>query len=385
MNFTMGQRVTVENNIKMDKESKKFYVTFYYGKNDQNKAIRKTKVFDNLELARKALKIHVAGLVTDSILKPNKLILSEYIEQFLIMKKYAETTLYGYRNIAKHIKNQLIGNMKIQEIKVNHILNYYQKLRELDLSEVTIKKHYSFLHLIFMNAFDNEIINKNVMSKEALKITASKPDIVCFNAMECKACLQLMQAEKSMLYIPSLLAASLSLRREEVLGAKWSDINWENQTIHINRAITSAGSKVILKNTKNEKSERTLFLPNSLIKRLKEEKEFQKKMKSFFKEQYTESDYIVRRNDGKPWRPNYISECFTKFIKDNNLKENVTFHGLRHTFATVACESGINPISYGKAMGHSRVDTTEHYTHKDENTHEVTTNTVCNAILDDNI
>lgn len=381
----MGQRETVEKNIKFDNESKKYYTTFYYGKDNHGKAIRKTKSFDTLALARKALKIHEAGVLTDTVAKPNKLSLSEYVENFLSLQKYEETTIYGYKNISKHIKNQVLGNMKMQDIKVNHILNYYQQLRGLNLSESTIKKHYNFLHLVFRNALDNEVINKNIMSKEILKVYASKPDIVCFNTQECKKCLKLMREQKAIIYIPSLLAATLSLRREEVLGAKWPDINWENQTITIHSAITSTGSKIVSKGTKNEESDRTLFLPEALIKRLKVEKQFQEEMKSFFKDKYYDSDYIVRRKDGKCWRPNYLSECFTKFIKDNNLKEGVTFHGLRHTFATVACESGLNPITYGKAMGHSRVDTTEHYTHKDENTHEVTTNAVCDAILDHDI
>lgn len=86
-------------------------------------------------------------------------------------------------------------------------------------------------------------------------------------------------------------------------------------------------------------------------------------LKAFYQNDYIETGLIVVWDNGKPYRPNYISELFTKFIVDHNLPQ-VTLHGLRHTFAAIANLLGVPLFDIGKALGHSTPSTTGRiYTH----------------------
>ena len=73
--------------------------------------------------------------------------------------------------------------------------------------------------------------------------------------------------------------------------------------------------------------------------------------------------------DGKPFRPNYLSELFSKFLADNDLPK-IVLHELRHTFASLSNQAGIPSFNIGKALGHSTPATTQKiYTHLLDRTH----------------
>ena len=91
-------RKTIERNIKQDKVTKKFYVTFYYGKNAIGSSKRKTKVFNTLEESRIALKSHELALSKGDAVEPNRMTLNSAISKHLEMLslKSEKSTLYGY-------------------------------------------------------------------------------------------------------------------------------------------------------------------------------------------------------------------------------------------------------------------------------------------------
>lgn len=86
-------------------------------------------------------------------------------------------------------------------------------------------------------------------------------------------------------------------------------------------------------------------------------------IKEVLGDSYQDSGYVFTHEDGRPVRPNYASELFTKFVKDNELPP-LTLHGLRHSFASIANAKGIPMFDIGKALGHSSPATTSKiYTH----------------------
>lgn len=87
-------------------------------------------------------------------------------------------------------------------------------------------------------------------------------------------------------------------------------------------------------------------------------------------EDYQNSGYVFTHEDGRPVCPNYASELFTKFVRDNGLPP-LTLHGLRHSFASSANAKGIPMYDIGKALGHSSPSTTSKiYTHLLNRDHE---------------
>ena len=154
----------------------------------------------------------------------------------------------------------------------------------------------------------------------------------------------LAKAVGTRLELPMFICAYLGLRRGELCGLRWSDVGLEHQTITI-------------------EDTRTLYLPDTLCDMLKAAKENQQACRAEYKNAYDDNDYVVVMEDGRPFRPNYLSELFGKFLADNDLPK-IVLHELRHTFASLSNQAGIPAYNIGKALGHSTPATTQKiYTH----------------------
>lgn len=158
-------------------------------------------------------------------------------------------------------------------------------------------------------------------------------------------------------------AALLGLRREEICGLKWSNVDFATKEIHIIEAKIIAGSDVIEKSTKNSSSNRTLYMDDYLCQILSEIKQQQIENKNFLGDRYNENDYVEVDETGKPVNPGYLSSCFRKCIVTNELP-HITLHGLRHSVASIANEAGVTLFNISKMLGHSSPDVTgKVYTH----------------------
>lgn len=170
-------------------------------------------------------------------------------------------------------------------------------------------------------------------------------------------------AEGTRIEILVKLAGYLGLRREEILGLTWDCVSFEDRKIEVKSVRTAAGSHVIIKEPKTKTSRRTLYMPNDLIAALHREQEKQAYYQKQLGAAYQESGYVFTHEDGRPVRPNYASDLFVRFIKENNLPP-LTLHGLRHSFASIANSKGISMYDIGRALGHSSPSTTSRiYTH----------------------
>lgn len=131
--------------------------------------------------------------------------------------------------------------------------------------------------------------------------------------------------------IPVLLAACHSLRREEICGLRYDDIDFETGRTKIRRAKLVIKGEEIVKEPKTAKSKRTIFLSEYVLKLIQEKKE------------KDGGDYIIT------YRPDAIGKRFTAILKANNLP-HCRFHDLRHSFASILHEHGIDPL-YIRTVG----------------------------------
>lgn len=224
----------------------------------------------------------------------------------------------------------------------------------------TVIKHHNLLTNTPNAAERQEYITKNPM--RAVSPPKKRQREAKFYTPEQLGVL-LAKAVGTRLELPMFICAYLGLRRGELCGLRWSDVDLEHHTITIENTRTQAGKKEIEKGTKTASSTRTLYLPDTLCDMLKAAKEHQQACRATYK------NTVIVMEDGRPFRPNYLSELFGKFLADNDLPK-IVLHELRHTFASLSNQAGIPAYNIGKALGHSTPATTQKiYTHLLDQTH----------------
>lgn len=351
-------RKVKEKNIAYDDIRKKYYVNFDFGVDEEGKQIKKSRTFSKISEARIALKEHEADKTKGTLSIPRQTTLIEWLNYWIeevVKPNMAETTVYGYKNIIdKHVEPEL-GNIPLQQLKPQQIQRYYSKLmNEKSLSPNTVRKHHDLLHTAMQLAVKQDVLFKNTMDKvEAPKVKQKEIDF--YSPAELKTLLEVVEGDR--LEVLVKLAIFLGLRREEICGLKWESVDFDNKVIYIKEVRTMAGGVLVEKEPKNVSSTRVIAISDEVANTLIKEKEKQIEAKEFYQCDYLDSGLIVVMDNGKPYRPNYISELFTKFIKDHNLPK-ITLHGLRHSFASYANYLGISQYDLSKALGHSTPDTT---------------------------
>lgn len=154
------------------------------------------------------------------------------------------------------------------------------------------------------------------------------------------------------------------LRREELCGLEWKDINFETSVITVARAsIYIPKEGVISDTTKNETSQRCIKAPAAAIQMLKDYRMWQREQIMRIGDRWQNTDRLFTTSEGKPIHPDTITGWFHDFIKRNNLP-NITIHSLRHTNATLMINSGVPITTIAARLGHANPSTTTKiYTH----------------------
>jgi integrase len=129
--------------------------------------------------------------------------------------------------------------------------------------------------------------------------------------------------------IPIVLAMCLGMRRNEILGLRWKDINFKDETITINKIFVHGCTGFMFNDPKSKDSVRTLKMPKHIIKILNKQLKEQNKHKSLFQNEYRDFDLVFCKPNGEPVHPSSYINAFNLFLKDNSLI-NVCFHDIRH-------------------------------------------------------
>lgn len=161
-----------------------------------------------------------------------------------------------------------------------------------------------------------------------------------------------------------LFAALMGLRRCEINGLKYSDIDYINRKIKIQRQLgikpnskkedflpkTYTKQEIVLK---TESSERELDIPDYVFEEILKERKKYEKTRNRWKNYFQDLDYICCSLYGRPRSKSYASTHFKKLLKDNNLPD-IRWHDLRATYATILLKNNHNPKAVSKLLGHSK-------------------------------
>lgn len=350
-------------------EKGKYQVTFDHG-TINGKRHKPTKTFNTLEEAEKALTEFKYNKQRNFTVNVNKMTVSEFMNYWMenyVKHKCEETTRYGYNNIIhKHII-PYFGELELQKLQPLHVQQYYNHLiDEKGLSANTVHKHHACIRKSLDFGLKQQLVYRNVADAVELP-KKERFEGKSYNKEQLSELLR--NVRNTNLEVPIYLASLLGLRREEIVGLRWKNVDLKQRIISIVEVRTTAGKKVIVKGPKTDESRRTLHITDELLDVLLRHKAKQEHFKSLLKSEYVDSGYIYTKDNGKCYRVNSVTEQFSRFLKKHQLPK-IRLHDLRHSFASILYSEGVDLKSISEALGHSDLATTNKiYTHRFDKTH----------------
>lgn len=379
-------RKAVERNIAYDDQRKLYYVSIELGRDENGKRIKQYRTFPTLAAARNGLRDFHAGLERERELErklapAQELDLSHWLEYWMdsiVRPNRAETTVYAYQKIIDNHIDPALGTVPLKRLTPKMVQEYYTETQRANgLSSNTMRRHHDLLSSALRSAVRQDVIPASPMERvEPPRVRTTESYF--YNNQELKLLYQ--KIEGNILELAVKLAGSLGMRREEICGLKWENVDLQRHLVLIREARTAYGATIVQKETKNRSSVRTLYLPDEVYLLLEQEQARQQQERCLQSPTYNPTDHVILDAKGVPYSPNALSLAFTRFVKKNDLPR-LTFHGLRHTFATIASCQGASLFDIGKALGHSTPATTGRiYTHLVDRTHEELVQRVSDAL-----
>ena len=155
-------------------------------------------------------------------------------------------------------------------------------------------------------------------------------------------------------YAAYLLAARTGMRRGEVLGLRLQDFDPEHGRIQIRQTLLSTDYKLAFGEPKTERGKRSLKLDRDTVAALQAHLDRQADEMAAVGDAYQDHGLVFANEDGTPKHPVLLSQEFERHVRDAALPE-IRFHDMRHTYATLALQAGINVKIVSSRLGHANV------------------------------
>lgn len=267
--------------------------------------------------------------------------------------KLSQNTCDNYeKKIRTHIK-PCLGNYKLQQLVPLHLQHFYAEKQKY-LSSTTVLQLHLIIHSALNQAMKWQLINRNIADNVEKPKKASYTPVI-LTKEQLKTFIN--SIKNSELYIPIMIAISTGMRRGEILGLKWCNVDLNNSVITVNQALYKTSNGLEFLPPKSKHSYRKISIPKTLVEILKLEKQKQEKMQNLLKENYIYNDMVCCKNNGELINPNSFTPAFNKLLSKNNLPK-IRFHDLRHTHASLLLEQNIPAKVISERLGHSNINTT---------------------------
>ena len=312
--------------------------------------------------AERAMHEFVRELEKGYYVTNSKITIYEWINDWktvYIEPNVSPTTLSRYEGMIKRYINPLLGHIQVQELTTMAVQAWVNSLKispvsGKEMAVATIKHAYHVLKGAMDKAVLAGIIPRSPCASIMLPKGQKKKPVV-YDELQIRQLIDAAKGTEMELVIDMELC--LGLRRGELLGLQWSDIDFEKNQIHVVRNRVVVNGKSIVKDPKTESSCRTVDVPVQLIQKLHRHKMKCWSNRMRMGQNYTVTDYVIVHPDGKPIYPEYLSQLFTKLQKKAGLPK-CRFHDLRHLCASIMLMQGVNVKVAQEHLGHKDISTT---------------------------
>ncbi len=338
---------------------------------DGSTKVQQKSGFKDERSCKKARDECYAQLYSGIYVVNEKLLLKDFLQEWMdtvIIKKKANTyDSYSY-NLKNHIYPKL-GNMKLSDINTGHLIAFYKEVCKTSaasagLSRVILKTSLRYAvskKLITENPAENVLLPKeSKKEKEYRTIVINQEQTLTVEQLK----LLIEKSKETRIYLFILFGAVMGLRKSEIRGLKYSDIDYSRQTIHVTRQLGKDLSKdqsTLAPKTKTKQeidlkthsSDRELDIPDIVFNAIVEERKRYEANKRRRPNAFQDLDYICCSSYGRPRSATYASVQYKALLRENGLPD-IRFHDLRHTYASLLLSEELSVKAISNSLGHSK-------------------------------
>jgi len=255
------------------------------------------------------------------------------------------------------ISNHLIpalGKVRLAALRPDHLQSLYSEKLTGGYSRRTVVYIHAVMHKALTHAVKWGLVVRNVADAVEVPRPEKKPPELLTEG-QARAFLEAVKEHS--LYSLYVTAITTGMRKGEILGLRWSDVNLDAGIIQVNQVALSVYKKgTILSEPKTEKSRRSIDLPTITVEALKQHKLKQDVIRAS-RSKWADNDLVFPTKNGTPIGSRNIYKYFQEALEKAGLPK-VTFHSLRHLHSTLLLIAGIHPKIVQERLGHSRIDIT---------------------------
>jgi len=416
---TRGRRVNGEGSLYQLQDGRWCYAITFRGETKPRYFTAK----DADEAVRKKDEALVTLTQNGFLPKKNKTTVEEWMNFWMNNYKVSDLTDTGWESYENEINFRIkphIGDLLLADLRPLDIQQWVNKLSKSGRREKKIKKKdnteppvevknkglapktvvrcWGVLRQALDKAVEQELILSNPASKKSVNLPKIPKPQIKHMALDDAAAF-LAAIHEDYMYPAIITDLMIGLRRGELLGLKWKDVDFKKGTMLVRRQLIrkSSGEAKLEERVKTDSGYRELELPPTLIAILKEHKKKQWDIKQELIEDQENiadkkvvdikrkkdpqgEDLIFCWSDGRWFTPDHFYRHLQRLLKKHGF-EKLSVHGLRHTYATSAVSLGIDISVLSKNMGHTDIATTTIYLHSDREREKAAAVKMENALL----
>ena len=280
--------------------------------------------------------------------------LHEWSEGPLEISTRKESTKDGYRYMVRHVLNHPVAQKELRKILPTHIQGFLAELRKTSLSSSTVHHVYATMKVAFNDAVSNRQIGRNPFDS----VTPPPREKRQSNFLTREQTRELVNAAReNRYYVAVKLLAETGLRRGEALALRWTDLDFEKQTLWVRGTLSRTDKGLCITSPKTQASVRQIHLPSHLVELLRSHQLAQNNEIVQAGNKYVQKGFVFATRTGEPVDPRNLQRSVQTACKKAGLPI-VSPHTLRHSAATMMLEAGIPIHVVSRQLGHSSINIT---------------------------
>ncbi|HET6873754.1 MAG TPA: site-specific integrase [Acidimicrobiales bacterium] len=356
------------------KRGNKWSVVLDLGTDETGRRVRKWHSGYATKRDAQRARIELLGrLQQDSYVEPQKMTLRAFlVDEWLpgVRASVRPTTWESYRhNIESYVAPSQLAGTPLQKVTPAAINAFYAYLLESGrkdgrgLSAKSVRNVHGVLHKALRDAVRWGRITRNVADL-ADPPRWARPEMKVWTAAELRQFLDSVRTDR--MYAAYVLSATTGMRRGEVLGLRWADVNLERGTLAIVQARTVVTYRDVTQSEpKTARGRRSVALDPPTVAALRSHRARQAEERLAIGEGWTDTGLVFTRPDGTGIHPHRFTAWFDQASARAGLPR-IRLHDARHSYATLALEAGVHPKIVSERLGHATVaitlDTYSHVT-----------------------